>query len=167
MRTVLLLLTTIFCSAASAQNILDSIELYEYPVRQGVIYKYENKNNPAHACASSLSIVSVVTHNDSVFHFENGKVAGVFTIDNMYTIIIKNAKEEFITYSNLQAVALKKGDNVNRGMYLGITAESDVQEGLNQVDILVLQKVKRMPYRKTIDYIRRNMSEGKPAYYTL
>jgi hypothetical protein len=168
MRTVFLFLLITISSFVSAQNILDSIQLYEYPVKQGVIYKYELKSNPAQVCANSLSIVCIVTHNDSVFHFEEGKVVSVFTIDDSYSIIIRNKKNEFITYSNLQMVALKKGDNVKRGMCVGTTAECiDGSIGLNQVDILILRNIKQLPYRKSIDYIRSNMSARKPYAYTL
>ena len=65
MRTVFLFLLVITFNAVSAQNILDSIKVYEYPVKQGVIYRYEKKSSPEQVCANSLSIVSVVTKNDT------------------------------------------------------------------------------------------------------
>jgi hypothetical protein len=168
MRTVLLLLLLIIGGAVSAQNILDSIKVYEYPVKRGVIYKYEKKSSPAQVCANSLSIVSVVTKNDSVYHFEDGNVVSVFTLDDSYSIIIKNKKNEFITYSNLDQVSLKKGDKVSRGTCVGTTAECN-NEALdsNQVDILILRNVKQLPYGKSIEYIRSNISARKPFSYTL
>ena len=106
--------------------------------------------------------------NDS-FHFEEGKVVGVFTLDDFHTITIRNSKDEFITYSNLQAITVQKGDLVSRDMYLGLAARSEdgsVAE-LNQVDILILRKIKQLPYRKAVDYIRYNMSAtGKSTRYT-
>ena len=90
MKTVLLYLFLIASGAASAQNIIDSIPLNEFPVRKGVIYKYEYKSNTAQVYASTLSIVGVVTEEDSVFHFEDGKVAAVFAIDDLSTVVIKN-----------------------------------------------------------------------------
>jgi hypothetical protein len=168
MRTVLFTILICIGSAVSAQNVLDSIQLYDFPVKQGVIYKYEYKSNPTQTCASNLCIVSVVTHNDSVYHFENGKVAGVFTIDDSYAIVIQNAKNEFITYSNLQEVTLKKGDKVTKGMCVGTIAEGgDDVPGMNQVDILVLRKIKQLPYRKTIEYIRSKSTPRKIYYSTL
>lgn len=158
MRTVLLVLLLAIGSAASSQNVLDSIQLYNYPVREGVIYKYESKGNMEQTCANALSIVSVITHNDSVFHFEEGSVAGVFKVDDLHAIVIRNAKNEFITYSNLQAVNLKKGDKVTRSTCVGTTARAEDEIGKNQVDILILQKIKQLPYRKTLDYIKYNMS---------
>ena len=169
MRTVLLYLLLMSSVSVSAQNVLDSIHVYEYPVRQGTIYKYEYDCNSTTICAPSLSIVSVVTSNDSVFHFEEGTVAGVFTLDDFHTITIRNAKDEFITYSNLQYVSLKKGDNVTRGMLLGTAAKSEesLAAELNQVDILILRKIKQLSYRKAVDYIRYNMSmPGKNTRYT-
>ena len=162
MRTVFLSLLLMGSAVLSAQNVLDSIQLYEYPVKQGVIYKYEYDCNSSTICAPSLSIVSVVTPNDSVFHFEDGKVAGVFTLDGFYTVTIRNAKEEFITYSNLKSSSLKKGDLVIKGSYLGTAAQSDeaYTEDRKQVDILILRKIKQLSYRKAIEYIRYNMSSG-------
>lgn len=170
MRTVLLSLFTIISSALTAQNILDSIQLFDYPVKEGVIYRYENKNKSVctQACADALSIVSVVTQSDSVYHFEEGKVAGIFTIDNVYAVTIQNIRNEFITYSNLQAITVKKGDKITRGMSIGTTAQSnDLDFGINQVDILILRKVKQLPYRKTIEYIRSKSTPRKIYYSSL
>ena len=161
MKTVLLYLFLIASGAASAQNIIDSIPLNEFPVRKGVIYKYEYKSNTAQVYASTLSIVGVVTQEDSVFHFEEGKVAAVFAIDELSTVIIRNSKNELITYSNLSSSLLKKGDEITRGDFIGTTADAyDESTDRKQVDILVLQKNKRIPYAKTIQYIRYNMSKG-------
>ena len=160
MRPVLLFSLLMGSVGASAQNVLDSIQLYEYPVRQGVIYKYEYDCNSTTICAPSLSIVSVVTPNDSVFHFEEGRVAGIFTLDDFHTVTIRNSRDEFITYSNLQSITVRKGDLVTRGMCLGTAApcEEAYTAEMNQVDILILRKIKQLSYRKTIDYIRFNMS---------
>ena len=161
MKTVLLFFFVIASGVASAQNILDSIQLNEFPVRKGVIYKYEYKSNTAQVYASTLSIVGVVTEEDSVFHFEDGKVAAVFAIDELSTVIIRNSKNELITYSNLRSTLLKKGDDVTRADYIGTTGDAyDETTDRRQVDILVLQKNKRIPYVKTIQYIRYNMSKG-------
>ena len=169
MRTVLLYFLLMGPVVVSAQNVLDSIQLYEYPVRQGIIYKYEYDCNSTTICAPSLSIVSVVTHNDSVFHFEEGTVAGVFTLDDFHTITVRNSRDEFITYSNLRYVTLKKGDPVSKGMFLGTAGASDetYDTALNQVDILILRKVKQLSYRKAVEYIRYNMSApGKSSRFT-
>ena len=159
MRTLILTLFMTIGSAVSAQNILDSIQLYEYPVRQGVIYKYQQKTNPTQTCATSLSIVSVVTDSDSVFHFENGKVTSVFPVDDFYGIIVANERGESITYSNLKKVNVKKGDAVMRGMCIGTTAECEDFDA-NQLDILILRNIKALPYYKTVEYIRSKMSTG-------
>jgi hypothetical protein len=168
MRTLILTLMTMVTSAISAQNILDSIQLYDYPVKEGVIYKYDNKCFSAQLCAPSLSIISVITDNDSVFHFEEGKVAGVFTVDDYYAITIENGKNEYITYSNLDGVSLKKGDRVIKGMCIGTSGDSNDHGGRDkQVDILVLRQVKRLPYSKALAYIRSKSSLKKNSYPTL
>ena len=167
MRTVLLAILMTITTAVSAQNILDSIQLYDYPVKEGVIYKYENKGICTQNYATTLSIVSVITASDSVFHFEEGTVAGTFSLDDFHGITIRNLRNEFVTYSNLQSVSLKKGEQVNKGMCIGTTAASDDQQGINQVDILVLQKSKRLSYRKAIEYIRsKSNTAPKKAYYS-
>lgn len=168
MRTVLLLLLLSIAGTASSQHILDSIHLYNYPVREGVIYKYEYKPNSSQGCATALSIVSVLTNNDSVFHFEEGQVAGVFAIDDLYAVVIRNVRDEFITYSNLESVVVKKGDQIRRGLYVGTTARSENEFfDRNQLDILVLENTRKLPYNKTIQYIRSNMSSVRPAVHTL
>ncbi|HEX5654921.1 MAG TPA: hypothetical protein VFX58_17715 [Chitinophagaceae bacterium] len=168
MRTVLLFFFTFAAGAVSAQNILDSIEIYDYPVREGVIYKYEKKGICSQTYASTLSIVSVITQEDSVFHSEEGVVAGTFSIDNFHGVTIKNARDEFITYSNLDALCLKKGDKVSKGMCIGTTAPcEDFSRELNQVDILVLQKLKRLPYSKVLQYILSRSTPKRIYYSTL
>jgi hypothetical protein len=163
MRTLILTLLIAIGGTASAQNILDSVKVYDYPVREGVIYKYEHNTSFVQTCANSLCIVSVVTPSDSVFHFENGKVTGIFKLDDRYTVSIANAKGEQITYSNLEQLNVEKGDVVTRGMLLGTTAQSaDVDPSLNQVDILILKKIKPLPYYKTIEYIRSRISTYHP-----
>jgi hypothetical protein len=164
MRTVILsiLLTTVH--SVFGQNILDSIQLHDFPVKQGTIYKYEYSSSPTQHCASSLSIVSVVTSTDSVYHFEEGEVASVFPIDHNYAIVISNSKGQTITYSNLRKVMLKKGDKVRRGTCVGTTGESDNEMiDLNQVDVLVLHKVKALPYGQAVQYMRL-LSDPKKAY---
>src|SRR5699024_3260475 len=122
MQIRILVLLTFLSTAVSAQNVLDSIKLYDYPVREGVIYKYERNSNFISNCANSLSIVSVVTPSDSVFHFEGGTVSGVYPVDDFYVVSVMNAKSESVTYSNLKQVNVKKGDNVLRGMCVGTSA---------------------------------------------
>lgn len=160
MRTVLLFFLLMGASAIHAQNALDSIRLYEYPVRQGTIYKYQYDCNSSTFCAPSLSIVSIVTPDDSVFHFEEGRVVNVFTLDDFHTVTIRNSRDEFITYSNLHFIDVKKGDHVTRGMLLGTAARSEeLSEAMvNQVDILILRKTKQLTYSKAVEYIRNNMS---------
>ena len=165
MRTVLLFLFLTLTAAANAQNIIDSIQLYDYPVKEGVIYKYEKKGICAQNYATTLSIVSVYTDNDSVFHFEEGKVAGVFSLDDFHGITIQNSRNEFITYSNLHSVNLKKGDVVAVGTCIGTTAQGDSPD-INQVDILVLQKAKRLSYRKSIEYILSKSRTARKMYYS-
>lgn len=169
MRTVLLCLFLAASSIVTAQSAIDSIRVYEYPVRQGVIYKYDPRENFSQACASNLCIVSVVTPADSVFHFEAGEVSSVFTVGNNYGIVVINPKGESITYSNLKDVRLKKGDHVKRGMLVGTTAQGDsLSAGLKLLDILILRNIKALPYNKTVQYIKSNMSTGrKPTYSTL
>ena len=54
-------------------------------------------------------------------------------------------------------------------MLLGTAAKSEegLAAELNQVDILILRKIKQLSYRKAVDYIRYNMSmPGKNTRYT-
>lgn len=165
MRTIILSLLLTTVHSVFGQNILDSIQLHDFPVKQGTIYKYEYSSSPVQECASSLSIVSVVTSADSVFHFEEGEVASIFPIDNNYAIVISNSKGQTITYSNLRTVKVKKGDKVRRGTCVGTTATAsdDEMNNLNQVDVVVFHKVKALPYRQAVQYMRL-LSDPNKAY---
>lgn len=170
MRPIILALTLFFVRAAAAQDVLDSIALHNYPVKEGMIYRYTMKDPSLSMCGQSLSIVSVITHEDSVFHFEEGVVAGVFSIDDFETVTIQNTKGFFITYSNLHGVRVKKGDIISRGSYLGTLAASEERPGANQVDILVLNRSRQLSYVKAVNFIRNNMCTCKreiPSYSTL
>jgi hypothetical protein len=165
MRTMILSLLLTTVHSVFGQNILDSIQLHDFPVKQGTIYRYEYSSSPVQECASSLSIVSVLTSSDSVFHFEEGEVASIFPIDNNYAIVISNSKGQTITYSNLRKVIVKKGDIVRRGSCVGTTAASSDKDMMSrkQVDVVVFHKVKALPYKKAVQYMCL-LSDPKKAY---
>jgi hypothetical protein len=101
--------------------------------------------------------VSIITKYDSVFHFEYGKVAAVVYYghdeDDGYAIIIRNQKDEFICYSNMKCITLKKGDIVESGTWLGLTGISE-DGAASQLDFIYIKKRKQLSFRKTVEYIR-------------
>jgi hypothetical protein len=162
--TILGLFILLCSTAVRAQHIIDSVKIYDFPVREGVIYQYEPKT--VYASFNAMPIISVVTKYDSLFHFEDGVITDIRKIDNFWAVSLENKKQEIVVYSNLQSTALKVGDQVKRGMYLG-KMEKDYEDAMNQVDVLIFQKGKEIPYKKIMDYMRRYISSQAPKAYSL
>ena len=151
-------------TAVQAQHIVDSVKIYDFPVKEGVIYQYEAKT--VYASFNAMPIISVMTKYDSLFHFEDGIITDIRKIDNFWAISMENKKQEIVVYSNLQSTAVKVGEHVTRGMYIG-KMDKDYEDEMNQVDVLIFQKGKEIPYKKIMDYMRRYISSKPPKSYTL
>ncbi|MFD2919106.1 peptidoglycan DD-metalloendopeptidase family protein [Terrimonas rubra] len=64
-----------------------------------------------------------------------GEVAGMFTVDNSTTVILRHGKY-FSTYSNLSGVTVGRGAKINRGQVLGRVAADD--EGGGKLDFIFM-----------------------------
>jgi|GEM_PF-2076338 len=161
---ILLMAGLLAASAVFSQKIVDSVKVYGYPVREGVIYQYEPRS--VYASFNSMPIMNVMSRYDSVFHFEEGTISEIRQIDDVYAVFLENKKKDIVVYSNLKSVNVKKGDKVKRGQCLGVL-DKDYDNELNQVDLLIFQKGKEIPYKKIMDYMRRNISSAPQTGYTL
>lgn len=161
---VLVISCLLAVSTVFSQKIVDSVKVYGYPVREGVIYQYEPKS--VYASFNAMPIMNVLTRCDSVFHFEEGRIAEISQIDGVYAVSLENKKKEIVVYSNLKEVSVKKGQTVKRGQCLGVL-DKDYDDDLNQVDLLIFQKGKEIPYKKIMEYMRRNISSKPQVGYTL
>jgi hypothetical protein len=153
--TILIIAFSVFSPALSAQKILDSVKIYNFPVNEGIIYKYDF--NHSFVCILPKPVVTIATQNDSAFYFQNGEVLGVFRIDSFYSVLIANANDEYICYSNLCSTSLKKKEQVKRGSFIGKVAKSDY-DSLNSLDILILKKTKELSYEMCFEFIRDKIS---------
>jgi len=144
------------------QKIIDSVKAYGFPVKEGIIYEYKPSSYWMHYEQG----ISVITKYDSVFHFEEGNISAIHFYGDGYAIIIKNSKDEFICYSNLESVSVHKGDSIKRNTYLGL---ANVSEDGNerQVDLMIFKKTKKLSFRKEVEYIRCNISSAKQENYIL
>lgn len=156
-KLILLLIFLSVSTISPAQYIIDSAKTYNYPVKEGVIYNYDF--NRGQGCISPLSIVSVITLCDSALYFQDGDVVGVFRIDDIFSVVIRSANDEYITYSNLHSTYLKKGMRISRGDFIGTIAISD-DEVKNSLDIIIMKKTKDLGYDKCFEYIKNKISSN-------
>ena len=120
-----------------SQEIIDSFRVCSLPIRDGVIYEYKRYS----VYDRGDNGVTILTKCDSVFHIGAGKVLAVHKYDQeegIYMVVLENGKNEFISYSNLKYVAIKKGDVVEKGTWLGLTAISD-EGNEKQLDFMILK----------------------------
>jgi hypothetical protein len=144
------------------QKIIDSVKVYFFPVKEGIIYEYKPSSYWMHIEQGT----SVITKYDSVFHFEEGNISVIRNYGDGYAVIIKNEKDEFICYSNLKSVSIHKGDFVKRNTYLGLAGISE-DESQKQVDLIIFKKTKKLSFKREVEYIRCNISSAKQENYIL
>jgi Peptidase family M23 len=162
----LLILFQISGSTLFSQAVIDSVEVCGLPVRKGVAYRNDFSSGEY---TYKDQFTSVLTQYDSVFHIGDGNVVAIHNYgdDNGgYAIIIRNEKDEFICYSNLRYVSLKKGDVIKKGTWLGFAGTSEVGKR-KQVDFMFFKKNKKLPFQKEVEYIRCGISCDQPQGYTL
>ncbi|MFI5132487.1 MAG: hypothetical protein ACHQFX_20960, partial [Chitinophagales bacterium] len=164
-----LLFFQITALASFAQRIVDSIPVCNLPVRTGVIYRYDR--NSFGGCLREEEVgVSILTKDDSVFHFEEGKIAAVNNYgtkeDAAYVVVVMNEEKEFFAYGNLRFVSMKKGDIVKKNAWLGLTGISD-NGNERQVDFIYFKKRQQIPSKETAEYVRCNISCVQSGRYTV
>lgn len=147
-----------------AQTIVDSVKLYNFPVREGVVHLYEPKS--VYYSFNSMSIMNVMSAFDSVFHFEEGQVIDVRQVGEVFAVCIENKKNEIVVYSNLRSTSIRKGDSVKRGSFLG-RLDRDFDNGCHEVDLMIFQKGEVIPFKRVLEYTRRHISTAPPSAQTL
>jgi hypothetical protein len=161
-RVILLVIVLFSLQIVAGQKILDSISVHEFPVREGIIFIYDETSFHC----SQMPAVSIYSQFDSVFHFENGKVMGVFNLGDCYAVVIQNDKGEYITYSNFKAISIRKGESIKRGDFVG-TLLQDEDDQKNSLDIIISKEIKYLPQKKLLEYIQCNISSKVSNNYTL
>jgi hypothetical protein len=137
--------TTLF-----AQKIIDSIKICEYPVKEGTVYEFADSGRSLHGWDQS---VSILTKHDSVFHIGQGEVIGIHLYRDGCAIVIRNDKDEYVSYGNLKLTNLCKGDPVEKGTFLGLAGKNE-EGNYQQVDFMLFKKSNRLSFKKEVEYIR-------------
>jgi hypothetical protein len=152
-----------------AQKVVDSVILNRFPVKQGVIYLYEGPWK--YLGAGDQQVTPILTQYDSVFHIENGEVVTVcrytITDDSFgYAVIIRNNRDEYICYSNLESASVRKGERVGRGTLIGFAAKKE-DKNCREVDFILLKNVNKLSFAKEMEYLRSAASCEITEGYTL
>lgn len=161
---LVLLVTLMAAVAVQAQKIVDSVKLYSFPVREGVVHLYEPKS--VHYSFNNMSIMNVMSAYDSVFHFEEGTVTDVRQVGEVFVVCVENKKQEVVVYSNLLSTSIQKGDRVKRGSFLG-RLDRDFDNACHEVDMIIFQKGEVISFKRVLEYTRRHISTAPPATQTL
>lgn len=101
------------------------MQLSRFPVKNGLIYK-----DPGHINGLVIKQegVLVSANNDSCFATEDGVVRSTFNLGSSgYAILIMPTDDRFITYSNFIEIAVKRGEKIKRGMFIGLLKEKNKQ----------------------------------------
>src|SRR5438552_11783044 len=146
LRIIFLLAGVFAFQITFGQNIIDSVKIYNFPLKEGIIYMHQN----FFSCEPvGISICSPL---DSVFHFENGIVVAVFDMGDSKAAVVKNGKNEYFTYGNLKTVLVKKGNFIKRGDCIGIILKDDFGI-MNNLDFIIMHGIKNLSTEKMLDYI--------------
>jgi hypothetical protein len=137
--------------------------VHDFPVKEGKIYCYEKRY---WGCETGSDIISIYSFSDSVFHFGDGSVVSTFNLGDCYAVVIRNSNDEFIVYSNLKTVFVKKGDRIKKSDCIGTILKEDFEERYS-LDFLILKGTKSFSSKKLLEYIKCNISAEPVNHYTL
>jgi septal ring factor EnvC (AmiA/AmiB activator) len=110
-----------------------------WPVDNGVVtiefgpYKIEGMGPDVRGDNPGLTIAAPL--GAPVKAIFEGEVAGMFTVDNSTTVIIRHGKY-FTTYSNLSSISVSRGAKVSRGQVIGRVGADD--EGAGKLDFILM-----------------------------
>ncbi|HLK31402.1 MAG TPA: hypothetical protein VKT28_22675 [Puia sp.] len=126
----------IFCSLSIlsktcvCQDKKDTVYLKNLPVKDGIIIRYESLfGDPGNG-------MDIYSTHDSVFHFAEGKVSSIFTIEGAKVVLIKNHDGYFISYTGLKNSFLNKGDSISEGTFIGALEKNE--EGNFELQLIIL-----------------------------
>ncbi len=132
----------------------DSVMLTNYPVRNGMAYQYDYTNYGACNIGAD-TWVFVKSKSDSVFHPVNAVITGVFNLgENEIAVVLRQAGDINIIYSNLKFVAIKKGDLIRKGDLVGLMPYSTDEKGYS-MDILMYENKKTLYANKILLHLKQ------------
>lgn len=164
MRLVIAFFSVTASSGLFAQDIraIDSTTVLNYPVQNATVYRYEYRSGSIYTEPGGVMLLA---GTDSVFHFECGKVAAVFVIDDFFAVVVRNTDDEYFIYSNLKSAAVKKNDELTQGSFIGQLLKNE--NGKYQLNFLMMKNTSEVPPGKIIKYVNQNISAGKALALSL
>ncbi len=147
MRTILSLLFVFVVSDASSQEVK-----MQLPVQNGSITPVMEVEGRLINKTGGLLITS---KNDSCFVTEDGIVTSTFNLGQEYATLIKTTGKLFVTYSHLSKVAIKRGDKVKKGSFIGLLGKQD-EDNFELLYMLVDEKGYPLTREKHLEYIQSN-----------
>lgn len=155
MKFLLSILIINIAVSCSAQALPDTMKVLHFPVREGKMIKMKYTSGCPRYDFSEMA--TIYAYQDSVFHYEDGRVQSIFNLGDCFSMIIENEKKEWIIYSNLQTVFVKKNDILHRDSPVGVLVK-DAGE-LNFLDVIILINGKPLLDDKLFRYILDHMSD--------
>jgi murein DD-endopeptidase MepM/ murein hydrolase activator NlpD len=149
-----LLVTILFISLNSfSQKSRDTaMKIYKYPVKEGVIYKFENP--PAGRLINIGSGVDIYSKESEVFAFMQGKISRVFSIDDYDYVLIRN-KDTSVVYGNMDTVLKKAGDTVYKGELIG-KLKKDADQDEYELSFDIMKGVKGLISAYNIELLKKD-----------
>ena len=133
-----------------SQERSDTVYVHNFPVKEGVIINHDYSLGK-----DRMGGVYVLANSDSVFHFSNGIVSSVFSIEDARVVLIKNSNGYFITYANLKESNLKKGDSVSKGTFIGTVLKDYDDEKFELVFVILKSEGRTYSFDKTVKYLKQ------------
>ena len=150
MKPILFSLFYLMASNIYGQEV--EMQLSQLPVKNGLIYK-----DPGHITGLVIKQegVFVRANNDSCFATEDGLITSTFNLGSSgYAIIIMPTDDRYVTYSNLVEIAVKRGEKIKRGMFIGLLKEKNKQYQL--LYMLSNNSGNVLPHEKHLEYLKSN-----------
>ena len=158
MKEIVLLSCLFFLSAGNAicQTNEDTIYLNDFPVRKGIIIQNKLLPEPGRIVDPGPGI-TFLSIGDSIFHFANGKVLRVFTIEGDKVVMIKNNDGYFVSYAGLKQSNLQTGDSISERTFIGILSKND--DGKFELQLIITDsKARDYYFDETIKILKKYAS---------
>lgn len=97
----------------------------------------------------------ITSKSDSCFATEDGVVTSTFNMGGEYATLIKTPGKLFVTYSHLSKVAIKRGDKIKKGSFIGLLGKQD-EDNFELLYMLVGEKGHPLTREKHLAYIQSN-----------
>jgi len=139
----------LWCFCADAQNDKLLLDIKGLPVREGKIYKYEQRG-----CSSEYA-AEIISNSDSVFSNTNGTISFAGGIGDEFVVVVKTGKSHFVVFSKIKSINVKKGNSISKGDFIG-TIKPDDDNLLLLAFMICDDKGRFFSEAKTIAFLKEN-----------